>query len=62
MNELKISELLPMLNNPLKSLRKETGYGFEQVLRKEEEKLNELSKNVDDVKTPTTEKWTDRFS
>jgi arsenate reductase-like glutaredoxin family protein len=62
MNELKISELLPMLNNPLKSLRKETGYGFEQILRKEEEKLNELSKNVDDVKAQTTEKWCDRFS
>jgi arsenate reductase-like glutaredoxin family protein len=51
-----------MLNNPLKSLRKETGYGFEQVLRKEEEKLNELSKNVDDAKTQTPTKWCDRFS
>jgi arsenate reductase-like glutaredoxin family protein len=59
---LKVSEILPILNFPLKEVRKATGYGFEQILREKEEKLNELSKNVDEVKTPTTEKWTDRFS
>ena len=44
----KISEILPMIKQPIK-LKNQSGYGFEQVLRKEMKRVerNELSADVD---------------
>jgi len=42
----RVSEIIRMSKNPLKAVSKPTGYGFEQVLRKEMENIG-LSEDVD---------------